>query len=244
VLEALVSHFGEEFQEEIDDSLSLTQGRYSDWGDAGTFTADGTEYNIIESEDEAEGIALELVKQDLEDEPSIFTQSWLQGFMKISNTDRRIIANEEADMRTEDMTDEEIVDFAGLDDEMSELEDRKAELEDTISELEDADDKTAYQDEIDVIEDEISDLIDKAKEEAHDKVYEEWYKGLADPVDFLVEEQGIYSIEDLMKQSFIMIDIDEAAQDTIDTDGWAHFLSRYDGNYENITGGFVIFRES
>jgi hypothetical protein len=49
-------------KEEIEDTLDLDNGRYSDWGNAGSVTVDGTEYNIIENEEEAERIAIEIVK--------------------------------------------------------------------------------------------------------------------------------------------------------------------------------------
>jgi len=54
---------------------------------------------------------------------------------------------------------------------------------------------------------------------------------------------GYYTIEDLLQQSFISIDIDKAAERAVAADGWAHFLSLYDGNYETTPGGIVIFRE-
>ena len=38
-------------------------------------------------------------------------------------------------------------------------------------------------------------------------------------------------------------DVDEAAQDAVDSDGWAHFISLYDGDYEEIEDGYINFRE-
>lgn len=40
-----------------------------------------------------------------------------------------------------------------------------------------------------------------------------------------------------------LIDIDEAAESAVNTDGWEHFLSAYDGNYNNLPSDAVYFRE-
>ena len=66
---------------------------------------------------------------------------------------------------------------------------------------------------------------------------------MENPIEYFVNEQGIYSVEDLMKQFWININIDEAAKDAIKVDGWAHFLSRYDGEYETTENGIVYFRD-
>jgi len=41
-----------------------------------------------------------------------------------------------------------------------------------------------------------------------------------------------------------LIDIDKAAEAAVDEDGWAHFLSGYDGNYSDLPSGAVYFQES
>lgn len=41
-----------------------------------------------------------------------------------------------------------------------------------------------------------------------------------------------------------LLDLDAAAESAISTDGWAHFISHYDGNYETLPCGAVYFRES
>jgi len=38
------------------------------------------------------------------------------------------------------------------------------------------------------------------------------------------------------------IDIDAAADDAVDTDGWEHFLARYDGNSNETDAGLVYWR--
>lgn len=72
-------------------------------GEAATFhaveTDDGAEYEVYDSHDDAEREAIARVKNDLQDDPSMFSQEWLQNHLYISDTDKRIIAGEEADAR-------------------------------------------------------------------------------------------------------------------------------------------------
>ena len=223
IVKALVKNFGKgreeealtELREEIEGSLDLKKGRYSGSGDAGSFTADGDEWNIIKDIKEAERIAVDYVREQLESEPETFIQSWLQSFLSVSDTDRREMANDAADSRISDMSDEEILEEAEMTDEYEAEEDQKKKNR----------------------------ILDKARDVVIEPIYDEWYEGLADPISFLVEEQGIYSVEDLMKANFISIDYDKAAEDAIDVDGVGHFLSLYSGDLDEIDGDYVIFRE-
>lgn len=62
------------------------------------------------------------------------------------------------------------------------------------------------------------------------KVYNDVMKSLErDPVDYFVNELGAYSLEDLLQQSFIMIDEEDASEEAVRLDGADHFLDRYDG---------------
>ena len=62
-------------------------------------------------------------------------------------------------------------------------------------------------------------------------------------LEFLKGDLG-YDGDALAKQILSYIDINEASEDAVDTDGWPHFLSRYDGEYETTDGGLVYFREN
>jgi len=212
---------------------------------------DGTSYVVAPSDDEAERLAIERVRDDLENEPELFSQSWLQNFISMSDTDRRIIAGEESDNIEQNMDEKEILEETDMQEDWDELEEEKDELEEEINTMtansetdaqikEELDEKESRLDEI---EKEQEKIVDDAREKFRDDKYDEIYDALEDPVEYFVEEQGIYTKEDLMKQSFISIDYDEASEDAVSTDGWAHFLSRYDGNYEEIDGGKVVWRE-
>ena len=56
--------------------------------------------------------------------------------------------------------------------------------------------------------------------------------------------EDIYGKGDAVKQAIEIagIDIDAAAEDAVDTDGAAHFLSSYDGNSYTTKGGLVYWR--
>jgi antirestriction protein len=45
----------------------------------------------------------------------------------------------------------------------------------------------------------------------NDEYYDTWYEGLNDPKGFLVDEQGLYSVEDFAKANFVRVDYDRLA---------------------------------
>jgi hypothetical protein len=256
-VEDLIGHFGEEFREEITDSYSMTGG-YSNLGESGTFTADGTEYVWISSTEEADDIAQALVKEDLENEPELFSQDWLEGHLYITDTDRRIIANEEADSRVDDAS--SVRDLISL----AQQYEIDAPVKDyglyTLEENTDGtwrilDDEGSTtlgpdyasegeaQDALDSMSNEEPDYED-LREEIREKISDQVEEDLKDPVQYFVHDHGLYTVGDLLKQSFITIDYEEAAKDAVSTDGFAHFLSRYSGNYEETQNGIVFFRET
>lgn len=88
-------------------------------------------------------------------------------------------------------------------------------------------------------EDQVSDEdIDSQVDDKYEEVKSALEK---DFVDYFVNEQGIYSEEDLMKQNFVNIDEDELADYVIRTDGRANTLSRYDGE-EYEAGDTIYYR--
>lgn len=223
---------------EIEEKVRSQVEEVEDWYDEDDFLLvkmdDGTSYVVAPSYDEAERLAIERVREDLENDPEMFTQSWLQNFISMTDTDRRIIAGEESDHIVDDMDDSDLLEETNMQDDWDEIEEQIDEEnekdepdEDKISELESKQEK----------------IVDDAREDLRSDKYDEIYDALEDPVEYFVEEQGIYTKEDLMKQSFISIDYDEASEDAVSTDGWAHFLSRYDGNYTELPSGKVMWRE-
>jgi len=108
-----------------------------------------------------------------------------QSYLDISETDRRILAEESASSYADDIRDEDegrrLIEEGGLD----------------LDEFENADD------------DRKEEMLDEARESVYDEYYDNWYQGLSDPYYFLVEEQGLYSPEDFAKADFVIVDYEK-----------------------------------
>lgn len=90
-------------------------------------------------------------------------------------------------------------------------------------------------------EDEDGDLpdTDDYVEDVAEKMAEERLK---DPMEYLEEIYG----DDAAAQAIKIagFDIDAAAEEAVDTDGWQHFLSHYDGSSDETKSDFVFWREN
>ena len=110
-------------------------------------------------------------------------------YLEISDTDRRLMAQEMADSYVDDIRDEDggnrLIEEAGLD----------------VDEYEEAD------------SDRQEEMLDEAREIVYDEYYNTWYDGLDDPYNFLVEEQGLYGAEDFANASFVRVDTEKLARD-------------------------------
>ena len=225
-----------------DDFFKLRDNLISDYGkienireeEAGVWmieTEQDAEFFIFENEDRAEIFAEDRVREDLENEPELFLQSWLEQFMSMTDTDRRLIAQEESDNFVDEvLDDEEHIENSDYKDEYDEIQEEIEVYENRFEEGLSNKNEQKLQDKIDALEEKKGELIEKAKEEAREEKYDEIYDALEDPVNYFVDAQGIYTKEDLFKQSFISIDVDEATEDAVRTDGWQHFVATYDGD--------------
>jgi len=110
-------------------------------------------------------------------------------YVYMTDTDRRLLAGEMADSYVQDIRDEDggnrLIEEAGL----------------NIDEYEDASEESKEE------------MLDLASSMVNDEYYDTWYEGLSDPYYFLVEEQGIYSPEDIFNASFISVDYEKLARD-------------------------------
>lgn len=200
-----------EILEEIKDSLDYNES-YS-WRGMADFEADGDEYTVIRTEEGAELIAIDQIKDSMDSEPESFaTGDWLRPYYYISDTDKRIISGEYADAYIEDLDEKDLVQEYGTDDEKEKFD---------AGELN---------------EQEMDSLRERADSEYSDQQYKKMEK---DPVGYC-EELG-YDLTD-NRPSFLQLDTGEAAKHAVDVDGWAHELSRYDGNYETTVEGLVYFK--
>lgn len=156
------------------------------------------------------------MKQDLDQEPEIFNQSFIENHIDTTRLKRDLESDvmdshmdrlsDEADRHPDDFWDE--YERAGFD----------APEEDEDGNREDPS------------QSEIEELAEKQTED-----------DLSDPMRYLEDMLGR---EDAVKKAIEIagIDIDAAAEEAVDTDGPAHFLSSYDGNSYTTKSGLVYWR--
>lgn len=200
-----------ELKEEIEESLDFD-------GDVGTFKADGITYKLISDEETAEQMAEEELKDFIDSEgPEMFSDNFVRDYFYVTDTDKRLIANDDADYYVEDLSVERLLEEAEMEDEYE-----------IANEAGDAE-KMA--------------LIEKeAKEKVHDNKYKDTYEYLkTDPLNYF-KDIG-YEIKDAVEKGLLSFNTAEAVREAVRLDGWAHTLSRYDGNYEETKSGMVFFRE-
>jgi len=205
----------EEIDAEIRESFQSPDHRI------GSFTLEGIEFKFAEDEKlatfEAEDRAEELLGEGI---LSPKGSPWLKDYLHVSDTDKRIFAGEEADHYLEDMSDEDKV--------------KEAELQDEY-EAEGADQAA---------------IVQKAHDLLHDRKYEEVEAAMEDPFKYFVTDHGLYSEEDfmaaVMKGGFLVgIDTKEAAKYIVRMDGWVHELNRWDGETSFETAkGLVFWRDN
>jgi hypothetical protein len=173
----------------------------------------GKEWHVVASEDDERELALEMVKQDLEQEPEIFNQDFIESHIDTDRL-RRDLESDVRNQNEERLRDERDRDF------WDEYEREGLELPE---------------------EDEDGNLPEPTPEEIEELAEIQTDNQLKDPMSYL---EDIYGKEDAVKKAIEIagIDVDAAAEDAVDTDGPAHFLSSYDGNSYTTKGGLVYWR--
>jgi antirestriction protein len=140
--------------------------------------------------------------EELVDEMGIESFTDFEYYLDVSETDRRLLAQEMADSYADDIRDEDggnrLIMEAGM----------------NVDDYEEAD--SGMQEE----------MLDNAREVVYDEYYDTWYDGLKNPYYFLVEEQGLYNAEDFAKQNFVRVDYDKLA-DALEQD---YTFVQHDGN--------------
>jgi len=190
----------------------------------GSFKADGVEYRFFWGEDEAHAAAVEQTHDDLENEPTIFNQEWLNS---------QIDEGKARDFFTEVYNEWNQSYATDIDSEPSH-EGLSSRLADELVERGIVDKDDALVEGFEP-QDHIDEFVEKMTE---DQISEG--RGGYDHYESNFGEEEAKKL--IMENN--LIDIDAAAEDAVDTDGWPHFLSHYDGEYSTTDGGIVYFRES
>ena len=241
------------------------------------------EWLVYADYDAAEQAAVSYVTEQLGEEPELFTQSWLEGYLTMSPMDIRITAGEAGDRAGEDLDNDDAIEQADLRREMEDslevwetaqedaesamdaaqavldaAEDDLAEDSGDDSDVEDAeaaeaaasvalsaaeDEEVAAQEALDTATDAAAESYgEQAREQISESVTEETEVALeSDPVGYFEDHYG-WTAAECLKNGTLRINVEAAAEDAVNTDGVAHFLSSYDFNMVELEDGAVAFR--
>jgi hypothetical protein len=180
------------------------------------------EWQVVENEDQERALAIATVTQDLEEEPDIFEKSFIGSHVDKDKL-REALHSDALDSRVNQLTEMDAADFWG------EWEREGFELPDyAMPEDED--------------EDESDDRGDPDQRDIETLAQKQAEAELRDPMQYL---EDIYGSEAAAKAIEIAgFDVEEAAEDAVDTDGPANFLARYDGNSHTTRSGLVYWRSN
>jgi hypothetical protein len=174
-------------------------------------------WQVVENYDQMEELATEIVKQDLEEDPSMFEKNFIESHINMDRL-RRDLESDVQNMNEESLRDMRDSEFW-----------RTAERfgVDKPEEEEDDDGDTEEPDMDDFVE-EVAEAMTKEQ--------------LRDPMQYL---EDIYGDDAAAKAIEIAgIDINAAAEDAVSTDGPEHFVARYDGNSHTTPSGLVYWRDN
>jgi len=189
--------------------------------------------------DDGHALAVEYVEQMLEDEPEIFNQEWLRGYMSMSDTDIRVYAGDYADSVASDMDESDLEDEIDATPSVIKAQEALDYAEEVAADVFDEGDE----DEIDAADEAVTDAeeaLEAAKENALDEAREAWAINYADQIKAELRRDALGWFESQYGEgeypkNLLTIDIDDAADDAVSTDGAAHFLANYDGNVVEVT---------
>ena len=185
------------------------------------------EWFVVEDDGVADALALEVVKRQLNEEPELFSQSFIENYIDKENLAKQLRSEVEERQR-EDLSGYNTGAFWGVVEHLqrSRLPANPMLLGFYIPKLEDDDGKRdPTEEEFEVV---IEALVDSE---------------LSDPIGYLVE---IFGVKDATAKAIEIggIDIEAAAKEAVSSDGPGHYLSGYDSNIHSTPGGFVYWRQN
>jgi len=183
-------------------------------------TDNDVEYRVFKTEDDAEETAIQQVREDLEENPDYFNQDWLMNYIDGRDFFEEALT-EMNDGYVQDIESESDRKYANR--LIAEL------VENGIMDEDDAESENAEELADDLKYDYVALLTQEKLEEGND--------GLDYFINNFGEEETYKMVIDNN-----LIDIQEASQDAVATDGIAHFLSSYDGETLYLSDDCVAYR--
>lgn len=183
-------------------------------------TVDGIEWTIYKDDGCATKVAIDRVRDDVENTPELFREGFLDAFIDKERLKRDLLMDMDfAREFTEQYQDE--------DEQVDEL------IEQDLLEEDDFFTPKGTRRKISPKRDR---LLDKAIDAWAERRSEEF-----DPEEWL---RDVYGKEEATKEAIRIggIDAQAAAEAAVSADGWAHYISQYDGDYISLNGGAVAFR--
>jgi hypothetical protein len=203
--------------------LAIREARnYEDFGTGTVYEItqafSNSEWYVVENDDQAEALAIEIVEQDLNDQPEIFNQDFIEQHIDTDRL-RRDLMRDVVNMRIEDLTDEA---ERRPDDFWQTYEGEGLDAPEENEDGERREPKSS----------EIEELAERLAEGQ-----------LEDPIEYL---EDIYGKEDAVKKAIEIagIDVEAAAKEAVNADGPGHFLSSYDSNIHETPNGLVYWRHN
>lgn len=261
--DAVLAEMADELGEDAEDlSIEADTGIESfGVGTAWRVQSGRREWVVVQDDDVARDLAIEIVKQDLDDQPEIFNRSLIESHINIERL-RRDLSDDVQNMVEEDLREMRESDFwreaegygveptyrvqwstpdsDGTLPGQYEDEDEAAAAGEEWKEraFADADPEDEYEEDDFEYWTEAADPTEDQISEVAEAITE---ARLRDPMQYL---EDIYGREDAVKQAIEIagIDIDAAAEDAVDTDGAGHFVSSYDGEIYDTPQGLCYWR--
>jgi hypothetical protein len=178
------------------------------------------EYRVFKTEDDAEQIAVEQVLEDLKENPDYFNQDWLMNYIDGRDFFEEAL-NEMNDGYVQDIESESDRKYANR----------------LIAELV----ENGLMDEEDAESDNAEELADELKYDYVALLTEEKLDEGNDGLDYFINNFGESETYKMVMDNNL-INVDEASQDAVQTDGIGHFLSSYDGETLYLSDDYVAYR--
>jgi len=184
----------------------------------------GEEWWVFDSLDKAENRAVEEEQQFLEESKetvqSLVDRFRDPDFLFITETDRRIISGEQGDFAVEDRDADELISMAN-------------DFKVTVPQ--------AIQKAVDEGEDPDEDQLERFREDVASAIGDDVEKRLKDPVQYFVEDEGLFNFEQLLERPFIRVDEEAIAKFVVETDGVGSILAREEEQKEISKNGKTLF---